>query len=93
MKEKSTHLKRLMRSNISSCEISGYFFCSRIACIVGEVVGGELDNTELDGGDAGRESSWAGMETEDVEDRHRCAGRPLGLVRPGVDGGDDVRDA
>jgi hypothetical protein len=31
-----THLKRLMRSNISPCETSGYFFCRRMDCIVCE---------------------------------------------------------
>lgn len=37
-----TDLKRFMRSNISSCETSGYFFCSLKACMVGDDVGGEL---------------------------------------------------
>ena len=31
-----THLKRLMRSNISPCETSGYFFCRRMDCIACE---------------------------------------------------------
>lgn len=34
VKADGTHLKRLMRSNISSWETSGYFFCRRMACIV-----------------------------------------------------------
>lgn len=34
-----TDLKRLMRSNISSWVTSGYFFCSRMACILREEEG------------------------------------------------------
>ena len=79
-----------MRSNISSCEISGYFFCSLIACIVGGLENeiGLVERTEPEGGDAGRWSSWDGMVTEDVEVRHLAVGRGRG-----EGGGDDVRDA
>jgi hypothetical protein len=38
----STHLKRLMRSNMSSWDTSGYFRCSLIACMFA-VEGGDRD--------------------------------------------------
>jgi hypothetical protein len=38
----STYLKRLIKSNMSSCDTSGYFRCSLIACMFA-VKGGDRD--------------------------------------------------
>lgn len=58
-----------------------------------ELEGGLDERTVFDrgGGDVGRasaRSSWGGMDTEEVEDRHLAVGRCRG-----EGGGDDVRDA
>lgn len=49
-----TNLKRLMSSNISSWVTSGYFFCSRMACMLWEMVVGRRKGMGLcvDGGNA-----------------------------------------